>query len=64
MTPGQVSDLFNVDPKTVIRWHKAGKIAAMKTPGGQHRFYESDVRKFLESYGLPEPAAEAAGAQQ
>lgn len=46
--PAQVASLFNVDPKTVTRWAKAGKIASIKTPGGHRRFWSEDVRKLLE----------------
>lgn len=47
LTPAEVARLFRVDPKTVTRWCKAGRIAGIKTPGGHHRFRESDVRRML-----------------
>lgn len=49
LTPGEVARLFKVNPKTVTRWAKTGKIASIKTPGGHKRFRKSDVAKFLES---------------
>jgi excisionase family DNA binding protein len=47
MTPGEVAALFRVDPKTVTRWAAAGRIAGIRTPGGHHRFRESEVRALL-----------------
>ena len=41
LKPGQVAELFRVDVKTVARWAKAGKIDAIRTPGGQNRFRDS-----------------------
>lgn len=47
LTPGEVADLFRVDPKTVTRWAAAGRLHSIKTPGGHRRFYESIVRAHL-----------------
>lgn len=48
MTPDEVAKLFRVDPKTVTRWAKAGKIrAALRTPGGHRRFRRTDVMDLL-----------------
>jgi len=44
--------MFRVDPKTVTRWAKAGKISAIRTLGGHRRFHESEVRQLLR--GVPE----------
>jgi excisionase family DNA binding protein len=43
MTPGEVAALMKVDPKTVTRWAHSGLIRSIRTPGGHHRFYRSDV---------------------
>lgn len=48
MTPGEVAALFRVDPKTVTRWAKAGRVSRIRTPGGHNRFRESEVRALLE----------------
>ena len=37
LTPSEVANLFRVDPKTVTRWAKAGKLTAIKTLGGHRR---------------------------
>ena len=47
LTPGQVAKKFAVDPKTVTRWAKAGKLAAIRTPGGHRRYRESEVEAFF-----------------
>jgi excisionase family DNA binding protein len=51
LTPGEVAALMRVDPKTVTRWAAAGKISAIRTPGGHRRFRESEVRRLLEGNG-------------
>jgi excisionase family DNA binding protein len=52
LTPSEVATLFRVDPKTVTRWAKAGKISAIRTLGGHRRFHEDEVRGLLG--GVPE----------
>jgi len=47
LKPGEVAALWNVDPKTVTRWAKAGKLSFIRTPGGQHRYREAEVMAFL-----------------
>jgi len=47
MTPGEVANLFRVDPKTVSRWAISGRIPSLRTPGGHRRFRETDVRALL-----------------
>ena len=53
LTPGEVASLFRVDPKTVTRWAKAGKLSAVRTLGGHRRYRESEVRNLLA--GVPNP---------
>ena len=47
LTPSEVANLFRVDPKTVTRWAKAGKLTAIKTLGGHRRYKESEVKALL-----------------
>lgn len=49
LTPSEVAILFRVDPKTVTRWAKAGKLTAIKTLGGHRRYKESEVSALLKS---------------
>jgi len=48
LTPAEVAALFRVNPKTVTRWARAGKISAVRTLGGHRRFRESEIRRSLE----------------
>lgn len=43
LTPAEVAALFRVDPKTVVRWAKAGKLTAIRTLGGHRRYREAEV---------------------
>jgi excisionase family DNA binding protein len=47
LTPGQVARLFNVDRQTVTRWAATGRLGSIRTPGGHHRFRESEVNELL-----------------
>jgi excisionase family DNA binding protein len=49
LTPSEVAALFRVDPKTVTRWAKAGKISAIRTLGGHRRFREAEILELLGS---------------
>ena len=51
LTPGEVAVMFRVNPKTVTRWARAGKISAVRTLGGHRRFRASEIRRFLEEVG-------------
>jgi excisionase family DNA binding protein len=48
LTPAEVAALFRVDPKTVTRWAKAGKLSSIRTLGGHRRYWETEVRRLLE----------------
>ena len=48
LTPAEVATMFRVDPKTVTRWAKAGKLTSIRTLGGHRRYRESEVRSLLE----------------
>ncbi|MGA1159114.1 MAG: BldC family transcriptional regulator [Candidatus Nanopelagicaceae bacterium] len=49
LTPSEVATLFRVDPKTVTRWAKAGKLTAIRTLGGHRRYRSSEVNSLLNS---------------
>jgi excisionase family DNA binding protein len=49
LTPSEVAKMFRVDPKTVTRWAKAGKITAIRTLGGHRRYRLSEVNFLLSS---------------
>ena len=48
LTPSEVAAMFRVNPKTVTRWARAGKISAIRTLGGHRRFRAAEIRRFLE----------------
>ena len=48
LSPAEVAQEFGVNPKTVTRWAKAGKIAAVRTLGGHRRYRTSEVKRLLE----------------
>ena len=45
--PPRWRSMFRVDPKTVTRWAKAGKLSAIRTLGGHRRYSEAEVRMLL-----------------
>lgn len=65
MTTGEVARLCGVTPDAVLKWIKAGKLPATRTPGGHYRVSRADC----EAMGLGEtqvgqPETEAAKPQQ
>jgi excisionase family DNA binding protein len=55
LTPAEVAVLFRVNPKTVTRWARAGKISAIRTLGGHRRFRRDEIEAVLrseEAFGL------------
>jgi excisionase family DNA binding protein len=55
LTPSEVAALFRVDPKTVTRWAKAGKLSSIRTLGGHRRYRETEVRALLAGTGMALP---------
>lgn len=49
LTPAEVASLFRVDPKTVTRWAKAGKLTSIRTLGGHRRYRAVEVYALLEA---------------
>lgn len=47
LTPKEVAQMFRVDPKTVTRWAKAGRLTSVRTLGGHRRYMEAEVRALL-----------------
>lgn len=47
LTPAEVAQMFRVNPKTVTRWARAGKLNAIRTLGGHRRFRTSEVEAVL-----------------
>ena len=53
----EVAALFRVDPKTVTRWAKSGKLTSIRTLGGHRRYREAEVKALLA--GIPQPRPQA-----
>jgi excisionase family DNA binding protein len=49
LTPGEVAVMFRVDPKTVTKWAKRGRLPSFRTPGGHRRFREAEVRALIDA---------------
>lgn len=47
LTPAEVAALFRVNPKTVTRWARSGKLSSIRTLGGHRRFLASEVEHRL-----------------
>ena len=62
LTPAEVATLFRVDPKTVTRWAKAGKLTSIRTLGGHRRYKESEVKALLKTT-LPNTSSEQSTTQ-
>lgn len=56
LTPSEVAKLFRVNPKTVTRWARAGKLSAIRTLGGHRRFRASEISRCLEEMSGEAPA--------
>lgn len=49
LKPGEVGALFDVTPKTLARWHRAGILPAFRTAGGHRRFPAGAVYDLLDA---------------
>ena len=47
LTPAEVAHMFRVNPKTVTRWARSGKLTAIRTLGGNRRFRASEIERAL-----------------
>ena len=47
LTPAEVAAMFRVDPKTVTRWAKAGRLDSVRTLGGHRRYWAAQVHTLL-----------------
>lgn len=47
LTPAEVARKYSVDPKTISRWAKAGKLSAIRTLGGHRRYRERQIAALI-----------------
>jgi excisionase family DNA binding protein len=57
MRPSELARFWELHPKTVYLWIKAGRLPAVKTPGAQFRVRSEDLPAFCEKSGLSLPPA-------
>lgn len=43
MTPAEAASVFGVDPKSLARWAKAGRLTVRMTLGGHRRYLRAEV---------------------
>ena len=49
LTPAEVAALFRVDPRTITRWTKAGRLISHRALDGGPRYRETEVRQLLRA---------------
>lgn len=49
LKPQDVADVFDVCARTVIIWATNGRLAYVRTPGGQYRFRPADVDAMVDA---------------
>jgi excisionase family DNA binding protein len=49
LKPHEVAAILHVDPKTVSRWAKEGKLPHIRTLGRHRRYPEDEIRALAES---------------
>jgi excisionase family DNA binding protein len=63
LTSYQVGTLLQVNPSSVNKWVKDGRIPAYRTPGGHRRIRATDLMTFLVTHKMPVPKGLTAQAQ-
>jgi excisionase family DNA binding protein len=56
MTPAEVAAVLHVDANTLARWSDAGKLTAIRTPGGHRRYLASEVVRIIRRNARPRSA--------
>jgi len=64
LTSYQVGSLLQVNPSSVNKWVRDGRITAFRTPGGHHRIRAGDLVSFLREHSMPVPGALSDAARQ
>jgi excisionase family DNA binding protein len=57
LTSYQVGALLQVNPSSVNKWVKDGRIPAFRTPGGHRRIRAADLVAFLNEHKMPVPTS-------
>jgi excisionase family DNA binding protein len=56
LTSHEVGALLQVNPSSINKWVKEGRIAAFRTPGGHRRIRARDLVEFLDGHQMPVPS--------
>jgi excisionase family DNA binding protein len=56
LTRLEVAAVMRVSPRTVTSWARVGRLRSTRTPGGQYRFRESDVKEQIAAENQSGPA--------
>jgi excisionase family DNA binding protein len=57
LTSYQVGTILQVNPSSVNKWVKDGRIPAFRTPGGHRRIRAGDLVSFLHAHKMPVPSS-------
>ena len=63
LTSYQVGALLQVNPSSINKWIKDGRLPAFRTPGGHRRIRAADVMTFLLAHKMPVPPGLLAATQ-
>lgn len=64
LTSYQVGTLLQVNPSSVNKWVKDGRMPAFRTPGGHRRIRATDLFSFLVAHNMPIPQSLMAAARR
>ncbi|RYF09499.1 MAG: helix-turn-helix domain-containing protein, partial [Deltaproteobacteria bacterium] len=64
LTSYQVGSLLQVNPSSVNKWVKDGRIPAFRTPGGHRRIRATDLVAFLTTHKMPIPSTLASASRR
>ena len=48
LTRSEVAAIFRVDPKTVTKWAKSGRLSCIRTIGGHRRYRQAEINALIE----------------
>ena len=52
MTPAEVADVFQVNPRTVWQWEQAGELDSVRLPSGVRRYIRDQVQALMRAEAL------------
>jgi excisionase family DNA binding protein len=55
LTTKQAAEELGISPTTLRHWADRGLIECYRTPGGQRRFNNEQIRRFLDTLARREP---------